>query len=112
MNTQLTTSPTLPPSIIATPILVGYYYAIADNAHSKTSKNNEYTLMQISDIQHKGGNTLIKIQQFADSYKVLPEFINPAYLGTPIAQFWLEVGEFLAWRPLLMQRGAVVDLVV
>lgn len=109
MNTQLTTSPTLPPSIIATPILVGYYYAIADNAQSK---NSEYTLMQINDIQQKGGKTTVKIQQFADSYKVLPEFINPAYLGMPVAQFWLEMGEFLAWQPLLLQRGAVVDLVV
>lgn len=108
----LTTSPTLPPSVIATPILVSYYYAIADNTQSENSKNSEYALMQISDIQHKSGKTLIKIQQFADSYKVLPEFINPAYLGTPVAQFWLEVGEFLAWRPLLMQRGAVVELVV
>lgn len=108
----LTTSLTLPPSVITTPILVGYYYAIADNAQSENSKNSEYALMQISDIQHKGGKTLIKIQQFADSYKVLPEFINPAYLGTPIAQFWLEMGEFLAWQPLLLQRGAVVDLMV
>lgn len=103
----LTTSPTLPPNAqLATPILVGYYYTIADNAHKKS----EYTLIQISDIQHKGGNTLIKIQQFADSYKVLPEFISPAYLGTPIAQFWLEVGEFLTWRPLLMQRGMIDEI--
>lgn len=108
----LTTSPTLLPNAqLAMPILVGYYYAIADNAHSKNNKNSEYTLMQISDSQHKNGKIHIKLQQFADNYKVLPEFINPAYLGTPIAQFWLEVGEFLAWQPLLMQRGAVMDLV-
>lgn len=108
----LTTSPTLPPSTatktsVATPILVGYYYAIADNGH----KNSQYTLMQISDSQHKNGKTRIKLQQFADNYKVLPEFINPAYLGTPIAQFWLEVGEFLAWQPLLMQRGMINEII-
>lgn len=104
----LTTSPTLPPNALnTTPILAGYYYAIADNAHSK---NSEYTLMQISDIARNNGKTHLKIQQFAQTYKVLPEFINPAYLGKPVAQFWLEMGEFLSWQPLLLQRGAVLDM--
>lgn len=112
----LTTSPTLPQSVIGTPILAGYYYAISDNAHSKNSK---YTLMQISDIRHsfsngidnKNRSTQLKIQQFAPALKALPEFINPTYLGTPIAQFWLEMGEFLAWQPLLMQRGTLNELI-
>lgn len=94
MNTKLPPSPTLPPNAqIATPILAGYYYAVANNIHSK---NSEYTLMKISDITRTNGKTQLKIQQFAQTYKVLPEFINPAYLGTPVAQFWLEMGEFLS----------------
>lgn len=108
MKTQLkATSPTLPPDAqIATPILAGYYYAIADNIQSKNSK---YTLMQISDITRNNGITQLKIQQFVQAYKVLPEFINPAYLGTPAAQFWLDRGEFLSWQPLLLQRGTVFE---
>lgn len=107
MKTQIS-QPTgsYPPSVpTQTPILTGYYYAIKDDS------SQHYTLVQI--VQQNGieNHKEIKIRQFGTSLKALPDFINPDYLGVAVAQFWLGMGEFLSWQPVLLQRGMIDEII-
>lgn len=91
-------------TVVITPILTGYFYAIKD------SKTDKYSMVQVIQANHSTNCNAVKLRQLAHSFKVLPDFLVPEQLGTATAQFWLPMGEFLSWQPLLMQRGFVADI--